>query len=161
MNQLNYLKNIERLPSCLLGSLRKFKTWKNFIKKKKARMFEAKLSEGYVFKKIIDAIKDVVNEVNLQIDARGKSFWFMVRQTFVCRHLLASNGLISRGSRFIAPELWGFWQIHLSSVACHRYQYPESIQSSSIGRLRRLDLPHAQWQQPRCARHFARKSKDW
>jgi len=30
-------------------------------------MFEAKLSEGYVFKKIVEAIKDVVSEVNLEI----------------------------------------------------------------------------------------------
>lgn len=35
-------------------------------------MFEAKLSEGYVFKKIIDAVKDVVSDVNLEISPSGK-----------------------------------------------------------------------------------------
>jgi hypothetical protein len=35
-------------------------------------MFEAKLSEGIVFKKIIDSIKDIVTDVNIDISPSGK-----------------------------------------------------------------------------------------
>jgi len=36
------------------------------------KMFEAKLSEGYVFKKIVEAIKDIVVDVNLDVGPTGK-----------------------------------------------------------------------------------------
>ena len=35
-------------------------------------MFEAKLAEGMIFKKIIEAIKDLVTEVNLDVSPSGK-----------------------------------------------------------------------------------------
>ena len=35
-------------------------------------MFEAKLAEGYVFKRIIEAIKDLVTDVNLDVSPSGK-----------------------------------------------------------------------------------------
>lgn len=35
-------------------------------------MFEAKLSEGYIFKRIVEAIKDLVTDVNLDVSASGK-----------------------------------------------------------------------------------------
>ena len=35
-------------------------------------MFEAKLAEGNILKKIVEAIKDVVNEVNIDISPSGK-----------------------------------------------------------------------------------------
>ena len=35
-------------------------------------MFEAKLLEGNILKKIIDAIKDIVSEVNFDISPSGK-----------------------------------------------------------------------------------------
>jgi hypothetical protein len=35
-------------------------------------MFEAKLTEGHILKKIIEAIKDIVNDVNIDISASGK-----------------------------------------------------------------------------------------
>jgi hypothetical protein len=35
-------------------------------------MFEAKLTEGHVLKKIIEAIKDIVNDVNIDVSASGK-----------------------------------------------------------------------------------------
>jgi hypothetical protein len=35
-------------------------------------MFEAKLTEGHVLKKIIEAIKDLVNDINLEISPSGK-----------------------------------------------------------------------------------------
>ena len=41
-------------------------------------MFEAKLAEGYVFKRIVEAIKDLVTDVNLDVSPSGKYtriFW--------------------------------------------------------------------------------------
>lgn len=35
-------------------------------------MFEAKLTEGYIFKKIIESIKDLVTDVNLDVSPSGK-----------------------------------------------------------------------------------------
>ena len=35
-------------------------------------MFEAKLTEGIVLKKIIDSIKDIVTDVNIDISPSGK-----------------------------------------------------------------------------------------
>lgn len=35
-------------------------------------MFEAKLSEGVVFKKIVESIKDLVQDVNIDISPSGK-----------------------------------------------------------------------------------------
>ena len=34
-------------------------------------MFEAKLSDGYIFKKIIDSIKDIVDTANIHISKNG------------------------------------------------------------------------------------------
>ena len=39
-------------------------------------MFEAKLAEGNILKKIVEAIKDVVNEVNIDISPSGKLSFF-------------------------------------------------------------------------------------
>ena len=35
-------------------------------------MFEAKLSEGLILKKIVDSIKDIVTDVNIDISPSGK-----------------------------------------------------------------------------------------
>ena len=35
-------------------------------------MFEAKLLEGNILKKIVEAIKDVVNDVNIDVSPSGK-----------------------------------------------------------------------------------------
>lgn len=35
-------------------------------------MFEAKLLEGNILKKIVEAIKDVVNDVNIDVSPAGK-----------------------------------------------------------------------------------------
>ena len=37
-------------------------------------MFEAKLSEGAVLKKIVESIKDIVTDVNIDISPSGK-YW--------------------------------------------------------------------------------------
>ena len=75
-------------------------------------MFEAKLSEGYVFKKIIESIKDVVNEVNLEITPNGKCIIILQSNSslfsnlILCfRYLIASNGLIACCTRRSFPEL--------------------------------------------------------
>ena len=35
-------------------------------------MFEAKLTEGHIFKKIVEAIKDLVTDVNIDVSPSGK-----------------------------------------------------------------------------------------
>ena len=39
-------------------------------------MFEAKLADGYIFKRIVEAIKDLVTDVNLDVSPSGKSTHF-------------------------------------------------------------------------------------
>lgn len=54
-------------------------------------MFEAKLTEGHVLKKIIEAIKDIVNDVNLDVSASGKCliiFLLVVKILVELRELL-------------------------------------------------------------------------
>lgn len=46
----------------------------NPYKNIKIIMFSCELSEGIVLKKIIDAIKDVVNQVTLEITPEGMGF---------------------------------------------------------------------------------------
>ena len=43
-------------------------------------MFEAKLADGYIFKRIVEAIKDLVTDVNLDVSPSGKSNWI---QSFI------------------------------------------------------------------------------
>jgi Proliferating cell nuclear antigen, N-terminal domain len=52
-------------------------------------MFEAKLTEGLILKKIVDSIKDIVTDVNIDISPSGK-----------CPHppILKSNYLDSKNS---------------------------------------------------------------
>jgi len=42
-------------------------------KPKNRKMFEAKLAEGHVFKKIVEAIKDLVTDVNIDVSPSGIS----------------------------------------------------------------------------------------
>ena len=35
-------------------------------------MFEAKLTEGHILKKIVEAIKDIVTDVNIDVSPSGK-----------------------------------------------------------------------------------------
>jgi len=43
-------------------------------------MFEAKLAEGHVFKKIVEAIKDLVTDVNIDVSPSGKSYFRNIRK---------------------------------------------------------------------------------
>jgi len=51
-------------------------------------MFEARLKEALVLKKIIDAIKDLVTDVNIDATPTGKSFPLLI----FYRHLSISYG---------------------------------------------------------------------
>jgi hypothetical protein len=42
-------------------------------------MFEAKLAEGHVFKKIVEAIKDLVTDVNIDVSPSGKLYLLKFR----------------------------------------------------------------------------------
>ena len=39
-------------------------------------MFEAKLAEGIILKKIVESIKDLVTDVNIDISPQGKNYPF-------------------------------------------------------------------------------------
>jgi hypothetical protein len=41
-------------------------------------MFEAKLQEGVTLKKIVEAIKDLVDDVNIDISPTGKNYLFTI-----------------------------------------------------------------------------------
>lgn len=50
-------------------------------------MFEAKLLNGNILKKIVEAIKDVVNDVNIDVSPSGKSRCkadLFIRDNLVC-----------------------------------------------------------------------------
>ena len=61
-------------------------------------MFEAKLQDVSILKRIVDSIKDLVNEVNLDIGSSGKLF------SLSFRHLSSSYGQFSRCSCFTELE---------------------------------------------------------
>ena len=44
-------------------------------------MFEAKLAEGFIFKRIVEAIKDLVTDVNLDVSPSGKYYHLIRTQT--------------------------------------------------------------------------------
>mgnify|MGYP006172918429 CR=1 FL=1 len=45
-------------------------------------MFEAKLAEGFIFKRIVEAIKDLVTDVNLDVSPSGKYYHLISIQTW-------------------------------------------------------------------------------
>ena len=61
-------------------------------------MFEAKLSEGVVFKKIVDSIKDIVTDVNIDVGPTGN--YSSLELINLYRYLLTSYGFISCCSCF-------------------------------------------------------------
>ena len=104
-------------------------------------MFEAKILEGNILKKIVEAIKDVVNDVNIDVSPSGKHkalansllFWadlaaqgllqngelraFKIQSGFnsqivsLFRHFPASYGLISCSTCFPESEHGGIRDI--------------------------------------------------
>ena len=74
-------------------------------------MFEAKLTEGHILKKIVEAIKDLVTDVNIDVSASGKinkinvffnNFFFNHNRPFS-----TSYGYLSCCSRLIELEHGG------------------------------------------------------
>ena len=69
-------------------------------------MFEAKLTEGLILKKIVESIKDIVTDVNIDISPSGMAiiFWkdFVLTYTFI-RHFPPGYGLISCRFGLIEP----------------------------------------------------------
>ena len=45
-------------------------------------MFEAKLQDGSILKRIVEAIKDVVNDVNIDVSPSGKHLTFHFQSDF-------------------------------------------------------------------------------
>ncbi len=58
-------------------------------------MFEAKLLNGNILKKIVEAIKDVVNDVNIDVSPSGKHLTLIL-----FRNLAPGYGWIPRRSCF-------------------------------------------------------------
>ena len=52
-------------------------------------MFEAKLSEGVILKKIVESIKDIVTDVNIDISPSGKLSILLIKITYF--HFLTSK----------------------------------------------------------------------
>jgi proliferating cell nuclear antigen len=52
-------------------------------------MFEAKLSEGAILKKIVESIKDIVTDVNIDISPSGKYPYSTIHQHLTLVKLMA------------------------------------------------------------------------
>ena len=50
-------------------------------------MFHLEVSDCKTFKKFIEALKDILNEINLNIDSKGK-VWFQVKYNFIKLHII-------------------------------------------------------------------------
>ena len=56
----------------------------NLKNKRSKKMFEAKLTEGHIFKKIVEAIKDLVTDVNIDVSPSGKySLMHLLKRTIL------------------------------------------------------------------------------
>ena len=69
-------------------------------------MFEAKLAEGHVFKKIVESIKDIVNDINFDVGPTGKSYSsvYEVSLMYSYRNLTLSHGQFTCSPRLNALE---------------------------------------------------------
>lgn len=54
-------------------------------------MFEAKLAEALVLKKIIDAIKDLVTDVNIDATPAGKSIYHLCSTSYIFSFVLQAS----------------------------------------------------------------------
>ena len=62
-------------------------------------MFEAKLSEGAVLKKIVESIKDIVTDVNIDISPSGK-YWYQSKKV----SLMVLNWLVKEIMSTLSSE---------------------------------------------------------
>ena len=99
-------------------------------------MFEAKLSEGYVFKKIVEAIKDIVVDVNLDVGPTGKfSHWNPIFSFLfgITRYLSSSHGHFPCRTRIPALELRGLRSLQMWCSCRSWHQYSKLVQSLEAG----------------------------
>ena len=57
-------------------------------------MFEAKLTEGHILKKIVEAIKDLVTDVNIDVSPSGKSHDHLILMMYKYRPFPPSYGYL-------------------------------------------------------------------
>ena len=81
-------------------------------------MFEAKLAEGHILKKIIESIKDLVQDVNLDVTPSGK-----------CeadpRNFSSSHGHLARGPSLFEFEHGGLRVLPLRLQRDPGHQHPQ------------------------------------
>ena len=96
-------------------------------------MFEAKLTEGHILKKIVEAIKDLVTDVNIDVSASGKSIKEPIYSYFCFRPLSPSHGHLPRRSGLLEPEHGGFRVIQMRLASGSRYQHQQSLKGHEVG----------------------------
>lgn len=64
-------------------------------------MFEAKLTEGHILKKIVEAIKDLVTDVNIDVSASGKCLRITQLTYYWYRPFSPSYGYFPCCTRFL------------------------------------------------------------
>ena len=97
-------------------------------------MFEAKLTEGHILKKIVEAIKDLVTDVNIDVSASGKlrnSISIFNHQLF--RPFSTSHGYLSCCSCLIELEHGGIRVIQMRPASRPWYQHQQPLKSHEIG----------------------------
>ena len=90
-------------------------------------MFEAKLTEGHILKKIVEAIKDLVTDVNIDVSASGKRLTKPILMIFQFRPLPASYGYLPCCPRLIELEHGGIRVIQMRPTCRPRYQHQQSL----------------------------------
>ena len=71
-------------------------------------MFEAKLLDGSILKRIVEAIKDVVADVNIDVSQTGKLDPYQLPRILILsfnRPITLSDGRIPRGASLLEPQL--------------------------------------------------------
>lgn len=81
-------------------------------------MFEAKLAEGYVFKRIVEAIKDLVTDVNLDVSPSGKSTFSFTKASLSQVLALITRPLLSLAKQSLDFSIFVFLNsAHLSNAS--------------------------------------------
>lgn len=103
------------------------------------KMFEARLEEGVIFKKIVDAIKDLVKNVNLDSNGSGislqvvvvRGWWLVFRE---------GDGFFSCGFGGIGVEREGFLEVPVRSELDNGSEHREPQQDPQVRRERWCNL---------------------
>lgn len=84
-------------------------------------MFEAKLAEGHILKKIIEAIKDIVNDVNLDVSPSGKYSLYTFISTFKAVVLLFIKMIAILILFYIPAHLNDHLMVYRNLTSSHGY----------------------------------------